>query len=164
MSFRIVSLSFLLYCSATVTCLAQGTKIWTESHMEEWEKGRPQGVAISSDGSLAAAPASTLIATTPSTYIWAIASDTSGNAYIATGSPATVLRIGRDGKSITLFKTKDLSVQAVVAGPDGSLYAATLPNGKVYRIPAGSSDLDEEKAADQKLNSLAETNVNRKAA
>ena len=147
MSFRIVSLSFLLYCSATVTCLAQGTKIWTESHMEEWEKGRPQGVAISSDGSLAAAPASTLIATTPSTYIWAIASDTSGNAYIATGSPATVLRIGRDGKSITLFKTKDLSVQAVVAGPDGSLYAATLPNGKVYRIPAGSSDLDEEKAA-----------------
>ena len=74
MSFRTVSLSFLL-CSVSVTCLAQGTKVWTESHMEEWEKGRPQGVAISSDGSLSAAPASTLTATTPSTYIWAIASD-----------------------------------------------------------------------------------------
>jgi WD40 repeat protein len=145
MSFRTVSLSFLL-CSVSVTCLAQGTKIWTESHMEEWEKGRPQGVAISSDGSLAAAPASTLTATTPSTYIWAIASDTSGNAYLATGSPATVLRIGRDGKTTTLFKTKDLSVQAVTVGPDGSVYAATLPNGKVYRIPAGSTDLDAEKA------------------
>src|SRR6202046_2320368 len=147
MSFRIVSLSFLLCCSSTVTCLAQGTKIWTESHMEEWEKGRPHGVAISSDGSLAAAPASTLTATTPSTYIWAIASDKSGNAYVATGSPATVLRIGRDGKSTTMFKTKDMSVQAVAVGSDGSVYAATLPNGKVYRIPAGSTDLDAEKAA-----------------
>ncbi len=97
MSFRIVSLSFLL-CAASAASLAQGTKVWTESHMEEWEKGRPQGVAISSDGSLSAAPASTLTASTPSTYIWALTSDASGNAYVATGSPATVLRIARDGK------------------------------------------------------------------
>jgi sugar lactone lactonase YvrE len=145
MSFRTVSLSFLL-CSVSLTCLAQGTKVWTESHMEEWEKGRPRGVAISSDGSLAAAPVSSLTATTPSTYIWAIASDTSGNAYVATGSPATVLRVGRDGKTITMFKTKDMSVQTVAVGPDGSVYAATLPNGKVYRIPGGSTDLDAEKA------------------
>jgi WD40 repeat protein len=145
MSFRALSLSFLL-CSVSVTCLAQGTKVWTESHMEEWGKGRPQGVAISSDGSLSAAPASTLTATTPSTYIWAIASDKAGNAYLATGSPATVLRISRDGKTTTLFKTKDMSVQAIAVAPDGSVYAATLPDGKVYRIPAGSTDLDAEKA------------------
>jgi sugar lactone lactonase YvrE len=145
MSFRTVTLSFLL-CSASLTCLAQGTKVWTESHMEDWEKGRPQGVAISSDGSLAAAPASTLTATTPSTYIWAIASDKSGDAYVGTGSPATVLRIAHDGKTTTMFKTKDMSVQAIAVGPDGSVYAATLPNGKVFRIPAGATDLDAEKA------------------
>jgi WD40 repeat protein len=150
MSFRIVSLGFLLCSaclfSAPLASLAQGTKVWTESHMEEWEKGRPQGVAISSDGALSAAPASTLTATTPSTYIWALTSDSSGNAYVATGSPATVLRIARDGKSTTIFKTKDMSVQAIALGPDGSVYAATLPNGKVYRIPGGTTDLDEEKA------------------
>ena len=61
-----------MLCSASLNCLAQGTKVWTESHMEDWEKGRPQGVAISSDGSLSAAPASTVTTTTPSTYIWAI--------------------------------------------------------------------------------------------
>jgi hypothetical protein len=153
MSFRTVSLSFLLcstsltlLCSTSLTCFAQGTKVWTESHMEEWEKGRPQGVAISSDGSLAAAPASTLTATTPSTYIWALDSDKAGDAYVGTGSPATVLRIARDGKITSMFKTKDMSVQAVAVGSDGSIYAATLPNGKVYRIPAGSTDLDAEKA------------------
>ncbi|MFL6428186.1 MAG: hypothetical protein ACJ71S_08080 [Acidobacteriaceae bacterium] len=145
MSFRTVSLSFLL-CSASLACFAQGTKVWTESHMEEWEKGRPAGIAISSDGSLAAAPASTLLTTTPSTYIWGIASDKSGNAYVATGSPATVLRIARDGKSTTIFKTKDMSVQALAVGPDGSVYAATLPDGKVFRIPAGATDVEAEKA------------------
>jgi sugar lactone lactonase YvrE len=136
-----------LLCSASLNCLAQGTKVWTESHMEDWEKGRPQGVAISSDGSLSAAPASIVTATTPSTYIWAVTSDKSGDAYIATGSPATVLRIAPDGKTTTLFKTKDMNVQAITVGPDGSVYAATLPNGKVYRVPAGSTDLDQEKAA-----------------
>jgi sugar lactone lactonase YvrE len=136
-----------LLCSASLNCVAQGTKVWTESHMEDWEKGRPQGVAISSDGSLSAAPASTLTTTTPSTYIWAVTSDKSGDAYVATGSPATVLRISPDGKTTTLFKTKDMSVQAIAVGPDGSVYAATLPNGKIYRVPAGSTDLDQEKAA-----------------
>lgn len=145
MSFRALSLSFLL-CSTCLTSLAQGTKVWTESHMEEWEKGRPQGVAISSDGSLAAAPAVSQTATTPSTYIWALTSDAAGNAYVATGSPATVLRIARDGKTTTMFKTKDMSVQAIVLGPDGSVYAATLPDGKVYRIPADATELDAEKA------------------
>jgi sugar lactone lactonase YvrE len=146
MSFRALSLSLLL-CSSSLACFAQGTKVWTESHMEEWEKGRPHGVAISSDGSLSAAPAATLTATTPSTYVWAVTSDTTGNAYVATGSPATVLRIGHDGKSTTMFKTKDMSVQAIALGPDGAVYAATLPNGKVYRVPADATDLDAEKAA-----------------
>ena len=150
MSFRALKHWFLLSTTILLatpwSCLAQGTKVWTMSHMEEWEKGRPQGVAISSDGSIAAAPSASLTATIPSTYIWALASDSAGNAYAATGSPATVLRMARDGKTTTLFKTKDMSVQAIAVGPDGSVYAATLPEGKVYRIPASATDLDAEKA------------------
>ena len=145
MSRRAVALSVLL-CSASLSCLAQGTKVWTVSHMEEWEKGRPQGIAISSDGSVASAPAAVLKAGTPSTYVWGLATDAAGNVYAATGSPATVLRITPDGKTSAALKTKDLSVQAVRVGPDGSLYAATLPSGKVYRVPANATDLDAEKA------------------
>ncbi len=84
---------------------------------------------------------------TPSTYIWAVASDSQGNAYLATGSPATVLKVTPDGVSTKLFTSKDLSVQAVRVGPDGSVYAATLPGGKVYRIRPGQTDLDESSAA-----------------
>ncbi len=76
---------------------------------------------------------------TPSTYVWSISSDHAGNAYLGTGAPAAVLKIDLDGKSTTLFETKDLSVQSVRVGPDGAVYAATLPKGKIYRLDAAHS-------------------------
>lgn len=113
---------------------AQGTKLWTQSTFEEFEKGRAQGVAIRSDGAIEAGPKLSSLLTTPSTYVWSIASDQSGNAYLATGSPATVLKVTPEGKSTRIFETKDLSVQVVRIGPDGALYVATLPSARVYRL------------------------------
>ena len=84
---------------------------------------------------------------TPSTYIWSVASDSQGNAYVATGSPATVLKVTPAGTSTKLFSTKELTVQTVRVGPDGSVYAATVPGGKVYRIKPGQSGLDESTAS-----------------
>ncbi len=89
----------------------------------------------------------TAINTTPSTYVWAVASDPAGNAYLATGSPATVLKVAPDGKSTKLFETKDLTVQAVRVSPDGSIYAATLPSGKVYKLKPDANGLDDKTAA-----------------
>ncbi|GGH13479.1 WD40 repeat domain-containing protein [Silvibacterium dinghuense] len=117
-----------------------------QSSYEELEKGKPEGVAITSDGHLIAGPSSRLVTTTPSTYLWSVAADKDGNAYVATGTPATVLRITPDGKTTKLFTTKDLSVQAVRVGPDGAVYAATLPSGKVYRLDPQATDRTEENA------------------
>lgn len=127
--------------------LAQGTKLWLQSQFDEFEKGQPQNVSISSDGYLEPGPELHSVLLTPSTYLWAVASDRQGNAYLATGSPATVLKVAPGGKSMKLFSTKDLSVQAVAVGPDGSVYAATLPSGKVYRIGPNQANLDDSSAA-----------------
>lgn len=141
-----------LLAALTLSCLpvsiavAQGTRLWTQQRFDEFEKGTPKGVAVRSDGILEPGPESKQIAVTPSTYVWSIAADGAGNAYAATGSPATVLRIAPDGKSTKLFSSKDLTVQAVCVAKDGSVYAATLPSGKVYKIPSGATDLDESKA------------------
>jgi WD40 repeat protein len=141
-----------LFIQLTPLCLtipfaaAQGTRLWTQQRFEDFEKGTPKGVAIRSDGTLEPGPEVRQIAVTPSAYIWSIAADASGNAYAATGSPATVLRISPDGKSTKMFSSKDLTVQAVRIAKDGTVYAATLPSGKVYKLPAGAEDLDESKA------------------
>ncbi len=90
----------------------------------------------------------TELLTTPSTFVWSVAVDKSGTAYVGTASPATVLRVGTDGKPFTLFETKDLSVQVVRLGPDGALYAATLPSGKVYRLNPDATTKQDEASAD----------------
>jgi hypothetical protein len=143
---RVVTASLLALILYPHVLPAQGTRLWVQSRYEDFEKGQPLSTAISSRGYLESGPALRSVLLTPSTYIWAVASDSQGNAYIGTGSPATVLKVTPSGTSTKLFTTKELTVQTVRVGPDGSIYAATVPGGKVYRIKPGQSGLDETTA------------------
>ncbi len=146
MSGNRLGLQLVLFLALSPFAHAQGTHLWSQSRYEDFEKGRPHGVAIKSDGSIIPGPKVTSVFTTPSTYVWAVASDPAGNAYLATGSPATVLKVTPDGKSTRLFETTDLTVQAVRVASDGSVYAATLPSGKVYKLKPGATGVDEKSA------------------
>ena len=121
--------------------LAEGTRNWEQSKFEELTKGTAKGVALRSEGGLELAPAFKPLATTPSTYIWSIASDAAGNLYAAAGSPARVYRITPDGQTATIFEPQELQVQALVVDSGGIVYAATAPDGKVYRLepPKGTA-------------------------
>ncbi len=128
---------------------AQGTHLWQQSQMGEFEKGTPAGVSIESDGHLRQGPGLTELVTTPSTFVWSLAADKAGNVYAGTGSPATVLRLSQKPgeKPFTLFETRDLSIQALLIGGDGALYAATMPGGKVYKLnPDATTKQDESNA------------------
>jgi hypothetical protein len=144
---RVVTASLLALVVYPHLLLAQGTRLWVQTRYEEFEKGQPESASIASPGYLEAGPTLRSVLLTPSTYIWDVASDKQGNAYVATGSPATVLKVSPEGASTKLFTSKDLTVQTVKVGPDGSVYAATVPGGKVYRIKPGQSGLDESTAA-----------------
>ena len=113
---------------------ADGTRTWEQSKFEDLTKGSASGVAIRSSGGLELAPSFKLLYATPSTYIWAVAADESGNVYAATGSPARVYRIAPDGTATIIFEPQELQVQTLKVGPRGVIYAATAPDGKVYRI------------------------------
>jgi hypothetical protein len=144
---RLFALAFALMAGASLAASAQGTHIWSQSRLEEFEKGTPQGVALTSDGHLREGPGLAEVLTTPSTTVWSVAADKTGTAYVGTASPATVLRVGQDGKPFTLFETKDLTVQVVRLGPDGALYAATLPSGKVYRLKPDATTKQDDTSA-----------------
>ena len=127
----------------------QGTHLWTQSKMEEFEKGTGQGVAIESDGRLREGPGLKDVYTTPSTFVWSVAANKAGVAFVGTGSPGSVYRISKtpESKPFALFETKDLSVQVLRVGPDGSVYAATLPSGKVYRLKADAETKQDDSNA-----------------
>jgi hypothetical protein len=128
-------LGFVLFVLALAALtFAEGTRTWRETSYEDFGRGTARGVAIRSTGQLELAPAFKLLYTSPSTFIWGLASDRDGTVYAATGAPARVYRITPDGKAAVIFEPKELQVQAIAMGKDGAVYAATSPDGKVYRI------------------------------
>src|SRR6266403_5503867 len=145
----LVLLSALVFftCALSAFALAEGTRTWEQSKFDELTKGTAKGIALRSEGGLELAPAFKGLATTPSTYIWSIASDSAGNVYAAAGSPARVYRITPNGEIATIFEPQELQVQAlVVDNKSGIVYAATAPDGKVYRLAPGRPNA--AKAAD----------------
>src|SRR5258706_5627025 len=126
-------LHFVLLFAASLAS-AEGTRAWEQSKFDDLSKGTAKGVAIRSTGGLELAPALKPLFATPSTYIWAIASDPSGVIYVATGAPARVYRVTPDGTASIIFEAKELQVQSIIAAKSGVLYAATNPDGKIYKL------------------------------
>lgn len=145
---------FLL--SIVSLALGEGTRTWEQSKFDELSKGTATGVAIRSTGGLELAPAVKALSTTPSTYIWSIAADKSGNLYAATGAPARVYRITPQGQSTTIFEPQELQVQALAVDKNGVLYAATNPDGKVYRIEPAAGAAARGKSETDKTKSTSE--------
>ncbi len=139
----VVTMGVLLPCCA----MAQGTKLWSVDRYDELQKGSAEGVAIRSDGRLEAGPESSLLYATGGSYVWSLAGDVHGNAYVGLGGTtsgsAAVMRLTvsgttRDDNATKIFTSKELAVQALRVAADGSVLAATSPDGKIYRIAAGA--------------------------
>jgi sugar lactone lactonase YvrE len=127
----VISISIALFAGIAA---AEGTRTWQQSTFEELSKGTSNGVAIRSTGGLELAPSFKSLVTTPSSYIWAVAAGNNGDLFAAAGSPARVYFVTADGKATPIFEPQELQVQALVVDRSGVLYAATNPDGKVYRI------------------------------
>jgi hypothetical protein len=120
---------------------AQGTKLWSVERYSEMERGSSDGAAIRNDGRLEAGPATSVLYATGKGYIWSLASDAAGNGYAGLGGTtsgsAAVMKISPEGKAVQIFDAKELAVQGLQVAADGSVLAATSPDGKLYRIPQG---------------------------
>lgn len=139
-------LSFLPYFAALIASplLAEHTRTWRQASYEDFLKGTPHGVAVRSDGRLELAPKFTLVADADASYLWSLRVDPKGALYAAGGSPAKVFRFegtgsgkpAAPGKPATVFESTDLVAQAIAFDAKGTLYVATSPDGKVYRVSA----------------------------
>ncbi|MDE3104406.1 MAG: hypothetical protein KGK08_04445 [Acidobacteriota bacterium] len=139
---------------ALLPCLAlaqetqlQETKLWTVDRYDDLERGTLQNVAISSDGQLLAGPRTDLLYLSGGSYVWSVASDGKGAAYVGLGGTAAgsaaVVRVHtagdtRDDDPIKLWTGPEFAVQALRVTADGSLLAATSPDGRVYRFAPGA--------------------------
>ncbi len=123
--------------------LAQGTKLWIVDRYDQMAKGLPENVTLRSDGRVEAGPATSQVLDEGGAFVWSVASDAAGSIYAGLGGTtagsAKVVKLSPGGKPQQIFEAKELGVQAIKLAPDGSLFLATSPDGKVYRISPGSA-------------------------
>ena len=117
---------------------AAETKVWTQADQTDFEKGDRKNLSLSSDGRLRLGPQFEEILDSSSVYLWALAGDSKGNLYAGGGGPggpgARVYIVPPDGKGKVLAELDGLEVHALAVDSQDRVYAATSPDGKVYRL------------------------------
>jgi hypothetical protein len=114
------------------------TKTWSQGDYSDFEKGHLKRLSLVSDGRLRLAPRFEEIFDSASIYLWTLAEDSKGNLYAGGGGPggpgARLYLIPAGGQGKTLASWDDLEVHALAIDGQDRVYAATSPDGKVYRI------------------------------
>jgi hypothetical protein len=142
---RALSLAAVVIATAVLPLTAVETKFWQQDSLTDFEKGNLEGVSVRSDGRLSLAPVVTEILDSSTPYLWAVAQDSKGNLYAGgggpTGSTAKLFQIDRNGKSSVLAEIEGLEIHAIAVDARDRVYAATAPDGKVYRVVNGRPEV-----------------------
>lgn len=144
---------FALVCAAAI-CLAVGTEHWTHNAPSDYEKASVKRLAVRSDGRLALAPKFTEMHDASLPYLWAVVEDSQGRVFAAGGGPeagAKVFEVTPNAPAASRAKVlatfTEFQVQALALDKQDRLYAATSPDGKIYRIVNGKAEVFYEPKA-----------------
>ncbi|HVM60898.1 MAG TPA: WD40 repeat domain-containing protein [Verrucomicrobiae bacterium] len=118
---------------APVRLFAVKTEQWELKSAQDFMTGKLQRLVVTSDGELRLGYDATKLGEFAK-EIWCSAVDRDGTIYFGTGSPADVYALGKDGRTTKLFEADTIAVTALALDSRGNLYAATMPDGKIYKI------------------------------
>jgi len=105
-------------------------------HLDKLEFGN---VSVASSGRITLAPALVELAALTEAAAWQLARDNAGNVYVATGSQARLFRLNRgSGKPEQIYDGGTGEILALTTGADGTVYFATTPAGRVFRLKPGA--------------------------
>lgn len=139
---RLVALTL----SVSAIGAAVETKSWTQDDRSDFEKGKLRNLSVRSDGRLLLAPVFHELFDSSTPYLWDLAEDSKGNIYAGGGGPggsgAHIFVIEKNGSGRKLADLDGLEVHALAIDRRGQLYAATSPDGRVYRVaPDGKTQV-----------------------
>jgi hypothetical protein len=114
--------------------------------MEDFDRGTLQHLSLSSDGRLTVAPRLREVYDASLAFLWAVERDSKGNIYVGGGSlggtRAKLSVVDSQGRGKVLAELDGITVQAIAIDRQDRVYAATSPDGKVYRVDAsGKADV-----------------------
>jgi outer membrane protein assembly factor BamB len=126
-------------CLATAA-LAVETKNWIQSEAAEFERGTLKGLSLSSNGRVRLAPVFKEVFDSSVALLWAGAADSKGVLF-AGGSGGKLFAIDGQAKGKTVVELPGGDIYAIAINARDEVFAATAPEGKVYRIVAGKPEV-----------------------
>src|SRR5579864_6829188 len=132
-----------LRVAAPVLCVflplwAVETQVWEHSESADFEKGTLRKLSLSSEGRLTPAPVLSEVYDPSIAFLWAVARDSKGNVYAGGGgvggTKSKLIVVNAAGQAKTLAELDGMAIQAIAIDKQDRVYAATSPDGKVYRV------------------------------
>jgi len=126
---------------AAEAALATQVRIFQTQSAVGFLGGKLSGISVDALGRMRLAPRAVRVAGVGEPFLFSAAPLSAGAGarswVVGTGNSGKVLAIDGDGKTRELFGAPEPEVFALLADPDGTVYAGTSPHGKVYRIANG---------------------------
>lgn len=135
LTLRLVSVALCAWIAFAVE-----TRTWSQNEQSDFENATLKGIALRSDGQLTLSPVVKELYDAAIPYLWAVAQDSKGAVYAAGGGPGgsnvAVYRVDAVGAGSKFAELDGLEIHALAVDKQDRIYAATSPNGKVWRIGA----------------------------
>lgn len=118
------------------------TRYWSQDTQAEFERGLLRKISLRSDGRLSLAPSVQELADLSLPYLWVAVAAGEGRTYVAGGpgsGKTTVFEVSSAEQQKKLVELEGMNIHAMAVDKLKRLYAATSPDGKVYRISANGT-------------------------
>lgn len=119
---------------------AVGTRTFVLDTLDELSGGDLKGVAVGSDGVVRAGLTLGNVPVPDASAVWTALTLADGSTLLGTSPSGHVMKVA--GDQVSLFAdTKELAVTSLAEDSKGNVYAATMPDGKIYRVSQGKAEL-----------------------
>lgn len=131
----------VLAAAAVVGVSAASPVFWRVSTQAEFLRGTADNVSIDAGGRLLLGPNAERVHATGLPFLWSLVR--AGDAlWVGGGPPGAVYRVSPNGAATTVMDGAAGDVQALAAGADAAVYAATSPGGQVVALDARGTRRD----------------------
>jgi hypothetical protein len=113
------------------------TTTWEMNAYSDFLKGRFTGTALDRDGKLRLAPRIDTLFSSGQSAIWSVVQAPDGSYFAGTGHRGRVYHVTAAGANTLVWTSDEPEIFAIAVDSAGVLYAASSPDGKVYRIENG---------------------------
>jgi len=112
---------------------------WESNTFNDFLKGRFTGVSLTRDGRLTLAPAIRTLAATGEAGVWSVVASSDGTLFFGTGHRGRVYQMKPGGQPELLWTAPQPEIFALAVDAQNRVYAASSPDGKIYRIEKGKA-------------------------